>query len=132
MFRILLCPDESIPLYFEYELRPTIITPKKIPNKNGTFLCRLPWNNDGVYKSTIHATILPRQKESGSTITGWKAEFFIPYKLLAPWCRGPCLWNKMESKYVTVLIMTMGRPFCRVRKQDGPFHQYEKFERCLE
>ncbi len=71
---IFLWPDESFPVYFEYELSPlNYELPIIIPNKNGTFLGWLPWNYDGD-KRTIHATsVTGGQKESGSTITDWKA-----------------------------------------------------------
>lgn len=68
--------DESIPLYFEYELSPhNVELPILVPNNNGTFLGWMPWHYEGERK-TRHATYITGQS--------WTAEFFIPYTLLKP------------------------------------------------
>jgi hypothetical protein len=82
---VFLWTDESFPVYFEYELSPlNYELPIIVPNNNGTFLGWLPWHYEGDRK-TVHATsVVGGKKESGSLVSGWIAEFFIPYKLLAP------------------------------------------------
>ncbi len=77
--------DESFPVYFEYELSPMDYElPIIIPNFNGKFYGWQPWHYEGD-RRTRHATsVSGGKKESGATVSGWKAEFFIPYKLLAP------------------------------------------------
>jgi hypothetical protein len=79
---LFLWTDESIPLYFEYELSPlnyelSIL----VPNLDGNFLGWRPWNYDGPRK-TRHATEIV--KDSKGKTTEWLAEFFIPYDLLKP------------------------------------------------
>ncbi|HEY9487350.1 MAG TPA: carbohydrate-binding family 9-like protein [Chryseosolibacter sp.] len=75
-------PDESVPLYFEYELSPrnhelAIL----VPNMDGDFLGWTPWQYEGERK-TRHAVEVKKDK-SGKT-TEWMAEFFIPFSLLKP------------------------------------------------
>jgi hypothetical protein len=77
--------DESFPVYFEYELSPlNYELPIIVPNYKGNFLGWLPWHYEGDRK-TQHATSTRGGKKiSGGVVTAWIAEFFIPYKLLAP------------------------------------------------
>jgi hypothetical protein len=74
-------PDESIPLYFEYELSPlnhevAIL----VPNFNGDFLGWRPWRATGP-RATRHATKINKTTTDDAS---WTAEFFIPYALLKP------------------------------------------------
>jgi hypothetical protein len=75
-------PDESTPVYFEYELSPLdhelVLL---VPNLKGEFLGWTPWNYDGERK-VHHAVNMVRDK-SGNPVK-WLAEFFIPYALLKP------------------------------------------------
>ena len=80
-----LWPDESFPVYFEYELSPTNYElPIIIPNFKGTFYGWQPWHYEGE-RRTRHATsVVGGKMESGASVKGWKAEFFVPFKLLVP------------------------------------------------
>jgi len=70
-------PDESEPLYFEYELSPlNYELPILVPNFNGKFLGWLPWHYEGARK-TRHEVIVGKD-------SSWTASFFIPYSLLMP------------------------------------------------
>ncbi len=78
--------EEKHPIYFEYELSPynkelAIL----VPNLNGNFMGWRPWNYSG-NKLTRRATKIYTQGES---VTGWSAEFFIPYALLRPLANVP-------------------------------------------
>jgi Carbohydrate family 9 binding domain-like len=78
-------PDESVPVYFEYELSPldyelAIV----VPNYNGRFFGWLPWHYDGD-RVTRHATKVS-DKEGD---TSWTAEVFIPFALLKPLIAAP-------------------------------------------
>ncbi len=73
--------DESIPMYFEYELSPfNYELPLLVPNIRGNFLGWRPWHYEGDRK-TRHATHVIKNNDD---IVSWTAEFFIPYKLLKP------------------------------------------------
>jgi hypothetical protein len=73
--------DESVPLYFEYELSPlnhelAIL----VPNFKGDFLGWRPWHYEGGRK-TRHGTHIA---EADGQTRSWTAEFFIPFALLKP------------------------------------------------
>jgi hypothetical protein len=73
--------DESVPMYFEYELSPfNYELPILVPNIRGNFLGWRPWHYEDNRK-TRHATHVIR---NNTDIVAWTAEFFIPYKLLKP------------------------------------------------
>lgn len=68
--------DEKVPIYFEYELSPrNYELPILVPNLNGKFLGWRPWQYDGP-RLVKHATDVQSD--------AWIAEFYIPFKLLAP------------------------------------------------
>lgn len=76
--------DESIPIYFEYELSPlNYELPILVPNFKGNFLGWRPWHYDAKRK-TSHAIHIIQDSNNGSLISGWTAEFFIPFALLKP------------------------------------------------
>jgi hypothetical protein len=75
-------PDQSAPLYFEYELSPlNYELAILVPNFDGDFLGWKPWQYEGDRK-TRHVTSIVRDKNKNPT--EWIAEFFIPYALLKP------------------------------------------------
>lgn len=82
---VFLWPDTTETIYFEYEISPlNYELPLIIPNLKGKFLGWIPWQYTGDRK-VIHFThIEGGEKKSGSKITGWYAEFFIPYTLMSP------------------------------------------------
>lgn len=79
---IFLWTDETIPVYFEYELSPlNYELPILVPNFEGDFLGWRPWQYEGERKIR-HATKIV--KDPTGAVTEWRAEFFIPYALLKP------------------------------------------------
>jgi hypothetical protein len=85
VFEFFLWPDESYPIYFEYEISPLgFELPILIPNLDGQFLGWRPWHYEGPRKTQKATTIQGGPKRSGASITGWKAEVFVPYDLLKP------------------------------------------------
>lgn len=85
VFEIFLWPDETYPLYFEYEISPLETElPILIPNLHGKILGWRPWDYEGDRKVRKATHILGGEKTSGAAITGWRAEVFIPYALLTP------------------------------------------------
>jgi len=73
--------NENHPIYFEYELSPlNYELVLMVPKLNGKFLGWIPWHYQDE-RLTRHATKIVKQDEQ---VTGWYAEFFIPFTLLAP------------------------------------------------
>jgi hypothetical protein len=85
VFECFLWTDEKNPLYFEYEISPLgYELPLMIPNLEGKQLGWLPWHYDGDRKIKKAVHISGGEQKSMSTISGWRAEVFIPYKLFKP------------------------------------------------
>jgi len=85
VFEVFLWPDEKAPVYFEYEISPmNYELPILVPNFSGKFLGWRPWHYDGERKIRKATSVQGGSKTSGSPATGWTAEFFIPFALLAP------------------------------------------------
>jgi len=85
VFEVFLWTDERHPIYFEYEISPlNRELPILIPNFGGQFLGWRPWHyeKDRLIKKATSVT--GGAKQSGATIQGWRAEFFIPYVVLRP------------------------------------------------
>jgi hypothetical protein len=82
---VFLWTSEDFPVYFEYEISPlNYELPIMVPNYKGSFLGWLPWHYEGERKIQHATSAVGGKKESGAYVKGWIAEFFIPFKLLAP------------------------------------------------
>jgi hypothetical protein len=125
---IFLWTDESFPVYFEYELSPLDYElPLIIPNNKGNFLGWLPWHYEGD-KKTRHATsAIGGKKESGSMVSGWIAEFFIPYKLLAPLNQVPPVSGTKWRANMYRIDYDNGASHFAWQKTTKSFHEYNKF-----
>ena len=117
-------PDESSNIYFEYELSPhNFELPILVPNYNGEFFGWRPWHYEGA-KRTRRATHI---HERDGKVTGWTAEFFIPFALLNPLRNVPAVsgtrWraNFYRIDYDEGMTGWHWKP---VRKN---FHDYERF-----
>lgn len=82
---VFLWPDQSVPIYFEYELSPlNYELPILVPNLNGKIQGWSPWPYHGDRKTQHATSVQGGEKKSHATIKSWMAEFFIPFKLLSP------------------------------------------------
>jgi hypothetical protein len=85
VFEFFLWPDERQTIYFEYEISPLgVELPILIPNVDGKFLGWRPWHYEGPRKIRKATSVAGGPKQSGAKVTGWKAEVFMPFELLAP------------------------------------------------
>jgi predicted TIM-barrel fold metal-dependent hydrolase len=85
VFEAFLWPDEREPIYFEYEISPLgRELPILVPNLGERFLGWRPWHYEGGRKTRKATSAVGGELKSGATVTGWKAEVFIPYELLTP------------------------------------------------
>jgi predicted TIM-barrel fold metal-dependent hydrolase len=85
VFEVFLWTDERDSLYFEYEISPLgYELPIMVPNLDGKIRGWRPWHYEGERKIKKATTVSGGEKKSGTVITGWKAEFFIPFALLDP------------------------------------------------
>jgi len=125
---VFLWPDEDFPVYFEYELSPfNFELPIIVPNNKGNFLGWLPWHYEGD-RRTQHATSVTGGKlESGGAITGWIAEFFIPFKLLTPLGHVPPVSGTRWRANMYRIDYDNGEVPFAWQKTSRTFHEYNKF-----
>lgn len=129
VFEFFLWPDEQHPVYFEYEISPLgFELPILIPNFDGHFLGWRPWHYEGSRKTRKATVAFGGSKQSGASVTGWRAEVFVPFELLKPLQNVPpkpgVRWraNVYRMDYDGGKIA--GWDWARV----GPsFHEFEKF-----
>ena len=77
--------DETSPVYFEYEISPlNYELPILISNQGGELLRWQPFHYDENRRTQHAVTVRGGEQKPHAEITGWTAEFFIPYKLLFP------------------------------------------------
>lgn len=125
---VFLWTDETFPVYFEYELSPlNYELPILVPNNKGRFLGWLPWHYE-CERKTRHATsVKDGKKESGATISGWMAEIFIPYKLLAPLQNVPPQSGTKWQANLYRIDYDQGQTTFSWQKTEKTFHDYKKF-----
>ena len=125
---VFLWTDESFPVYFEYELSPlNYELPIIIPNNKGTFLGWLPWHYEGDRKTQHATSTVGGNKESGSSVSGWIAEFFIPYKLLAPLSQVPPVSGTKWRANMYRVDYDHGAAHFAWQKTTKSFHEYNSF-----
>ena len=125
---VFLWTDESFPVYFEYELSPlNWELPIIVPNYKGTFLGWLPWHYEGDRKTRHATSVSGGEKESGSAVSGWMAEFFIPYKLLAPLNGVPPVPGTKWRANMYRIDYDNGAVHFAWQKTNRSFHEYNKF-----
>lgn len=77
--------DEDHPVYFEYEISPLgHELPILVPNLDGTFLGWRPWHYEGNRRTRKAIGVTGGEQKSKASVSGWRAEVFIPYELLKP------------------------------------------------
>jgi hypothetical protein len=125
---VFLWTDENFPVYFEYELSPfNFELPIMVPNNKGNFLGWLPWHYDGE-RRTQHATSTTGSKmEGGGGITGWIAEFYIPYNLLTPLSNVPPVSGTRWRANMYRIDYDNGQVPYAWQKTSKTFHEYNKF-----
>lgn len=129
VFEFFLWPDERHPVYFEYEISPLgYELPILVPNFDGKYLGWRPWHYEGDRKTRKATAVIGGKKESGSQITGWKAEVFIPYDLLKPLPNVPPKSGTRWRANFYRIDYDGGRSSSWDWARVGPsFHEYQKF-----
>jgi hypothetical protein len=125
---VFLWPSEDFPVYFEYEISPMDYELAiMVPNYKGKFLGWLPWNYSGD-RRILHATSTTGGlKKRGEAVSGWLAEIFIPYKLLAPLPQVPPVsGTKWRANMYRIDYDKGVTPFAW-QKTNGSFHDYNRF-----
>ena len=80
---VFLWPDESQPVYFEYEISPLgVELPILISNRDGVYMGWRPWHYEGDRKTRTATAARGGDRAPMASVEGWTAEFFIPFALL--------------------------------------------------
>lgn len=120
--------DETFPVYFEYEISPmNYELPIMVPNYKGSFLGWLPWHYEGDRRTQHKTSVTGGKMESGSLITGWIAEFFIPFKLLAPLNNVPPVSGTKWRANMYRIDHDSGSMAFNWQKTNKTFHEYNNF-----
>ncbi len=129
VFEFFLWPDESQPVYFEYEISPLgFELPILVPNFDGKFLGWRPWHYEGDRRIRKATRAVGGRLESGAKVSGWTAEVFVPYDLLRPLLNVPpksgTRWRANFYRMDYDGGQTTSFDWARV----GPsFHEFRKF-----
>lgn len=126
---VFLWTDQSVPVYFEYEISPlnyelAII----VSNEDGDLVRWMPFHYEED-RQTRHATaVLDGEKRSDAAVSGWTAEFFIPYKLLRPLNNiAPRSGTEWRANFYRVDYDDDSHTSWAWQQTTGSFHQYERF-----
>ncbi len=120
--------DETFPVYFEYEISPmNYELPIIVPNYKGSFLGWLPWHYEGDKRTQHMTSVTGGKKKSGSTITTWMAEFYIPFKLLAPLNNVPPVSGTKWRANMYRIDHDSGSKSFYWQKTNTNFHEYNSF-----
>ncbi len=129
VFEFFVWPDQQDQVYFEYEISPLgYELPILVPNLQGKFLGWRPWHYDGERRIAKATSVRGGKKESGSEISGWRAEIFMPFELLKPLSNVPAksgtVWRANFYRMDYDNGNTLSWDWARV----GPsFHEFQKF-----
>lgn len=129
VYECFLWPDESHPLYFEYEISPLgYELPILVPNLDGRFLGWRPWHYEGDRRVRKAVSVTGGVAESLADVAGWRAEVMIPWKLLQPLTNVPprsgTVWRANFYRVDYDHDQVTGWDWARV----GPsFHDFRRF-----
>jgi hypothetical protein len=129
VFEVFLWTDEAYPLYFEYEISPLgRELPILVPNFDGDFLGWRPWHYEGERLTRRATTALGGPRESGATVTGWRAEVFIPWALLKP-LRGvpPRPGSRWRANFYRIDYDGKTPTAWAWAPVSGTFHEFQRF-----
>jgi len=129
VFEVFLWTDERHPVYFEYQISPlNRELALMVPNFGGQFLGWRPWHYDGERVTRKETRITGGPKTPHASIDGWRAEFFIPYALLAPLQNVPPAPGTVWRANFYRMDYDEGTRTQWEWAPVGPsFHEYEKF-----
>lgn len=126
VIEIFFWPDETYPIYLEYELSPlNYELAILVPNFNGQSAGWTPWNYRG-QKKTRKATSIVRNN-AGDT-TAWLGEFFIPYALLRPLQNvPPQKGTKWRANIYRIDYDDAEPAYWSWQPVDNNFHEFRKY-----
>jgi len=129
VFEVFIWPDERFPIYFEYEISPLgAHLPLLVPNFDGELHGWRPWRDEPRRRIRKAVSVSGGPQRPGASITGWRAEVFVPYDLLKPLQNVPptpgTRWRANFYRIDYDRASSTSWDWARV----GPsFHEFQKF-----
>lgn len=125
---VFLWPEENNITYFEYELSPLNyeLILRITHDENGRSSWQ-PFSYGGDKRTRHKTTVQGGEKKSGASITGWTAEFFLPYKLLHPAGNIPPEPGTKWRANLYRIDYDAGQVLLAWQPVDKSFHEYEKY-----
>jgi hypothetical protein len=125
---VFLWPDTTVPIYLEYEISPLnyelVIL---VPNIKGRLQGWKPWNYTEDVRVKHATSVHGGQKKSMAAVAGWKAEFFIPFRLMNPIVRQtPRSGTKWKGNFYRI-DYDQEASYYSWKKTNGSFHEFQKF-----
>jgi hypothetical protein len=133
VFEVFLWTDERHPLYFEYEISPlNRELPIIVPNFGVQSYGWRPWHYEKNRLTRKATSIRGGPKEPHASITGWRAEFFIPYELLKPLLSVPPRpGTKWHANFYRMDYDEGTRTQWEWARVGNSFHEFQKFGELL-
>lgn len=125
---VFLWPDENVNTYFEYELSPLdyeLIL--KVTNDKNGYSSWSPFSYSGDKRTRHKTTVQGGEKKSGASITGWTAEFFLPYSLLHPASNMPPEPGTRWRANLYRIDYDTGQTLLAWQPVEKSFHEIEKY-----
>lgn len=124
---VFLQPDQKRPAYLEYELSPlNFELPISIYNEGGKLNSWIPFHYEGDRRTRHAVSIQGGEKKPHAAVSGWLAEFFIPYKLMRLLTDPPSIGTRWKANLYRI-DYDHGETLFSWRPTSGNFHEYEKF-----
>lgn len=129
VLEVFLWPQESQPLYLEYELSPlNRELPILVPNDKGNFYGWLPWHYEGQRKTRTATHVRGGPAEPGAAVTGWSAEFFLPFALLKGLTQPPSIGDCWRANVYRIdYDQKQPTHWAWCADTGANFHQYKQF-----
>lgn len=132
VIEVFLWPDQSVPIYFEYELSPlNYELPILVLNMNGRTQGWLPWHYEGKRKIQHATSVHGGDKKSNASVKSWTAEIFMPFSILGPLVASPPKSGTAWRANLYRIDYDEGYTTWTWQKTTkgigGNFHEYKKF-----
>lgn len=125
---VFLWPDTSQVMYFEYELSPLNYEwPLLMIHINDRAGGWAPMHYEGEKKVQHATSVEGGEKKSMATVTRWRGEFFIPYRVLHPLIGKPPQAGTQWRGNFYRLDYDQGYTTWTWKKTGPSFHTYQKF-----
>lgn len=130
---VFLWPDEDFPVYFEYEISPmNYELPILVSNENEELVRWRPFHYDEDRKTRHATSVKGGKKENNAIVSGWTAEFYIPYKLLRPLNNVPPVpGTRWRANFYRVDYDNQSTDSWSWQLTEKNFHDYENFGNIL-